>query len=252
MGSLINDIQVGQDTRIDICSYSHGRKRVPMAQSLSFTPNKTVGVVGEFDNRSPVLVYETYEGVDVAFETNLADQVDTDAMIMDVDPNTPVIQMDHAQTKQVRVFCNYTGRNTGYIYAAEYAENLRVSSNPSTSTLKDPTKVPYTFKGSRHVKVEGKTGQKCSIQYNRFYKTTATFVTADDIAFAGQVGTFPKKPVTLPNAGGATTVDNLAVVKNGTKLASTAFTIDTVAGTITMTDTLNSGDIVETWTVTQE
>lgn len=251
MGSIINDIQVGQDTRIDIGSFSHGRKRVAMAQTLSFTPTKSVNVVGEFDNRNPVLVYETYDGVEVAFEANQADQADLDAMIMDQDPNAPVVAMDHSQTGQVRIWCNYTGRNTGYVYAAEFAEDLRNSANPVNSTLKDPTKRSYTFKGTRYVRVEGKTGQKCSIQYTRFVKTP-TYATTEDIAFVASVGTFVKKPCNIPQYGGATNTDNLAVVKNGTKLTSTDFTIDQVLGTITMAVAPVTGDVVECWTVTKE
>lgn len=248
MGSVINDIQVGQDTRIDIGSYSHGRKRVPMADSLSFTPAKTVTMIGEFDDRNPVLTFETFDGVDVKFGVTQADQSDVDAMVMDCDPNSPVISVDHSQTGQVHIWCNYTGRNTGYVYAAEYAEGLRVAGNPTTSSLKSATTKSFDFKGTRYVRVEGKTGQKASIQYNRFVKTPV-FATADDIAFVAQVGTFPKLPVALPNYGGATTTPCLSVVKNGTILDPSKYTI--TGSTITMVDTLVTGDVVEVWTVTQ-
>jgi hypothetical protein len=250
MSSIINDIQVGQDTKIEVSSRSHGRKRIPMAQTLGFTPAKTVTQVGEFDNKNPILTFETFDGVEVSFEVMQADQADLEAMVMDQNPAGNIVAMDQSQTGEVRIWCNYTGRNTGYVYAAEFAEDLRLSANPSTSTLKDPTKQAYTFKGTRYVRVKGKTGQKCSIQYNRFVNTP-TYATADDINFAGSVGTFPKTPVDIPQYGGVTYTDNLAVVKNGTKL-TTGFTIDKSGKTITMTDAPASGDVVETWTVSQE
>ena len=250
MGSIINDVVVGQDTRIDICSYSHGRKRIPMAQTLTFTPKKTVNVVGEFDNRSPVITYETYDGVEVAFEAHQADQTDLDAMIMDEDPNAALIGVAHENTAQVRVWANYKGRNTGYGFAAEWAEGLRNHANPVSSTLKDPTKKSYTFTGTVYRRVAGKQGQKCSIQYNRFVNTPG-YATADDIAFAGSVGTFPKTPVLIPigNVSGvATTVPALNVVKNGTALTNvTDYAI--TGSTITRVAAPIAGDVVEVWTV---
>jgi hypothetical protein len=250
MGSQINDVVVGQDTRIDICSYSHGRKRVPMAQTLAFTPKKTVNAVGEFDNRSPVLTWEVMDGVDVTLDAVQADQTDLDAMIMDNDPNAPINGVDESNGATVRIWCNYKGRNTGYLTAGDWAEGLRVSANPTTASIKDPTKKNYTFVGTRHVKVSGKTGQKCSIQYNRFVNTPA-YATTDDIAFVGSVGTFPKKPVQFP-IGLGVLVKSLNVVKNGTALTETTdYAIDTNAGTITMVVAPIAGDVVETWTVTQ-
>jgi len=248
MGTIINDVQIGKDTRIDICSQSHGRKRVPMAQTLSFTPTKAVTLVGEFDNRYPVTNFETFEGVDVAFEVTMSDQNDVEAMIMDTNLDSNVIQNDPAQHQPVTIFCNYTGHNSGYGYAAEYAEGLRVSAFPTTSNLKDATKTPYSFKGTRYLRVAGKKGQKCSIQYDRFTRGTVPVVTADDNPLdSNGAGTFDKLPITLPLAGGANGPNYIRVKKNG-QIVESGFTI--VSSTFTASGIADQ-DIYEVWTVTQ-
>lgn len=256
--SNINDIQVGQDTKISIVSYSHGRKRVPLAQSLAFTPKKAVNIVGEFDDRYPVLTYETYEGVDVNFETLQADQIDLDAMIMDQDPNSAVINMDPANNGQVNIYCNYFGRNTAYQYGGEYAERCRLSGQPNTHSLKDATKRNQTFMGTRYFRIEGKTGFKAAIQYTRFVNVPA-FVTADDVAMTGSTGVFPNQPFPFPLAPTANngviggTQNYIAAFKNGlpingnANLGATDFTIS--VNTMTTAVPTVAGDVIEVYTV---
>lgn len=196
----INDLQVGLDTKISMVSATHGRKRVPLAQTLSFTPKKTVTPVGEFDDRYPVMTYETYEGATVAFETMQADQVDVDAMIMDLDPNQAIIVSDPANHQQLRaIYCNFTGRNLGVQYGAEYLEACRLSGNPTSHALKTATKRTQTFEGTRYFRVGGKTGQKAAIQYVRFTDGSPTFATADDVLMGSHLtGTFPNTPIAYP------------------------------------------------------
>lgn len=198
--SNINDVQVGLDTKISLVSATHGRKRVPLAQTLTFTPKKTVTPVGEFDDRYPVLTYETYEGATVAFETMQADQIDVDAMIMDLDSNQAIIVDDPANNQQIRaIYCNFTGRNTGYQYGAEYLEACRLSGNPVSHALKTATKRTQTFEGTRYFRVGGKTGQKAAIQYVRFTNGVASYVTSDDVQMgSNSTGTFPNAPVAYP------------------------------------------------------
>lgn len=198
--SNINDVQVGLDTKISMVSATHGRKRVPLAQTLTFTPKKTVTPVGEFDDRYPVLTYETYEGGSVAFETLQADQVDVDAVMMDLDANQAIIVSDPANHQIVRaIYSNFTGRSTGYQYGAEYLEGCRVSGNPTSHALKTPTKRTQNFEGTRYFRIGGKTGQKAAIQYTRFTDGAPTYATPDDVAMGGHsTGTFPNAPVAYP------------------------------------------------------
>lgn len=254
--TFLNDVQVGQDTRINIGSASHGRYRVPLASTLAFTPAKNVGLVQEFDDRYPILAYETYDGIDVAFDAVLADNTVIDGAVMDVDSNSAAMVVnDPAQNQLIpAIWCNYQGRNLGYQYAAEYAEGLRVSSEPSTSSIKDPTKRNYGFKGTRYFRFTAQKGQKCSIQYNRFVNSPV-FHSPDDIASSGSTCTFPTAPFAYSLAGQLTTRNYINVRKNGVNLNgdATLGPVDfTISGTtLTLTVALVSGDVVEAWTAVQ-
>lgn len=252
--TFLNDVQVGVDTRINISTMSHGRYRVPLANTLAFTPKKSVGLVHEFDNRYPLLAYETYEGIGTAFDCVLADNTVIDGAIMDVDSNTAsLVVNDPAQNQLIpAIWCNYKGRNLGYQYACEYAEGSRVSAEASVSSIKDPTKRNYGFEGTRYFRVVGQKGQNASIQYNRFVKTPV-FPTADDVASTGSSCTFPIAPFAFPLAGQLTTKNYIALRKNGVYLNGDAtlgpidFSIATTV--LTLTAALAVGDVIEAWTV---
>lgn len=198
--SNINDVQVGLDTKISLVSNTKGRKRVPLAQTLAFTPKKAVTAIGEFDNRYPVITYESYEGANVAFETFQADQVDVDAMMMDLDSNQAIIVEDPANNQVLKaIYCNFIGRNTGYQYGAEYIENCRMSANPTAHAVKSETKRTHTFEGTRYFRVGGKTGQKAAIQYVRFTDGAPVLATPDDVLMGSHTtGSFPNAPVAYP------------------------------------------------------
>jgi len=246
MGSSIKDIQLGKQSRMDIVSYSHGRLRIPIQQTLTITPKMSAGMVEEFDNDNPILTYRQYEGCDLAFEVLETDLPDLKAVLMDVDPAGTVIGYDESQLKRVNAFINYTGKNSTIVYMGDYIENLNLSASPVTGTLKDPMKVTRTFMGTRRVNVEAKQGGKCQIFYDRFYSGSAVFSTPDDVAFSSQVGTFRKTAATYVDSTG-TTVPVLAVFKNGLKLDPTddEYTIGGGGTTITMEETLATHDIVE-------
>jgi hypothetical protein len=262
----INDVQVGNDTKISLVSNTHGRKRLPLAQTCVFTPKKTVTPVGEFDDRYPVLVYETYEGSTVSFETAQADQADLDAMIMDLDPNQAVIVNDPANHQQLRaIYCNYTGRNSGYQYGFEYAEQCRLSGHPTNNALKTETKRSANFEGTRYFKSTGKTGQKAAIQYVRFTDGTPTFATTDDVLMTNHTtATFPNAPVAyaLPAEENRGATQNYIsawrtpsgtttpIALNGNSADGTVdFTITSTA--LTLTTPTAAGDIVEFFVVVQ-
>src|SRR5208337_3781009 len=94
--TIINDVQVGQNTRINIGSRHYGRKRVPLAGTLSITSKETSGVIPEFDNLNPVLVWNVFDSCDVKFEAPMADQTDIEAMIYDMDPTSTYFGFDEA------------------------------------------------------------------------------------------------------------------------------------------------------------
>ena len=210
--SNVNAVQVGNDTRISLCSQSHGRVRVPLAQTCTFTPKMASGMVGEFDNRFPVMTYGTYEGVTVAFEHFLADNGDINAMIMDTNPFNSVQPMLEAVAvmNQERVWVNYYSPTLGYQYGFDYANRLVMSGNPNSQTIKDPAKITKSFEGAVHFGAVGKTGQVCSLQYVRFVGSAPAFKTPDDILMVGGIGTFPNAPVAIP----LPTQANMGVTQN--------------------------------------
>jgi len=248
MGSIINDVQLGQDTRINIQSYSHGRKRVPMAGTLSFMPKETTGVVGEFDNRYGVTVYHALESVDVKMDITQSDQNDVDAMIMDKDPASTYLGFDEAQKSKNVIWCNYMGKNRGYLYQADYAEGLVSGTSDSSSDITKPTKRAYAWVGIRHVRIAAKTGSSpLGIQYNRFVHTPA-FATADDIALTGGSftnGVFPYAPQTVNNVGpNGVDANYIQCLYNGVP-----FTNFTITGTaLVIGQTTVAGDVIEFWT----
>ena len=141
--SNVNAVQVGMDTKINLGSFSHGRLRVPLAQTCSFTPKLTTAIVGEFDNRFPVMTYGTYEGCTTSFEHFLADTGDVNAMIMDTNPAAVIQPMIEplAVMNETRLWVNYYSPKLGYQYGCDYANHLVLSGGPNTQTIKDPTKL---------------------------------------------------------------------------------------------------------------
>jgi hypothetical protein len=239
--TYLNDVQVGQQTQINMVSHGHGYKRLPLAETLSFKPKKTAGIVPEFDNTHGVMSFETFEGIDIAFTTTQADQTDKIAMLMDIDPNQTILLDDPAQHAQVTaIFTNFTGKNSGYKYGFVYAEQLRASEASESLSLKDPGKESYSFMGTWGVRAFGKTGQKCSVIYNRLVNTPA-FSTSTDIAFTGSTATLTNTAIAVPQAGytspSGKTLNILSAFKNGQKMNidSTLGTPDITVATTTAT-----------------
>ncbi len=198
--SNVNTVQVGQDTKISLLSQTHGRMRVPLAQTFVITPKMNAGVVGEFDNRFPVTGYGTYEGCSVSFEHHQGDIGDVNAMLMDSNPSGPLQSMIEAVAAECVSCCwvNYYSPQLGYQYGFDYVSQIRLQSNPNNQSTKDPTKVTKTFEGLVHVGVIGKTGQKAALQLVRFTASPVNYATADDVALTGSTGTFPNAPVAIP------------------------------------------------------
>jgi hypothetical protein len=219
--TYLNDVQVGQQTQVTLVSHGHGSKRLPVAETFQFKPKKTAGVVQEFDNTHGIMSYETFEGVDVSFSTTQSDQTDKIAMMMDIDPNQTIMMDDGAQHAQITaMIVNFTGKNSGYKYGALYAEQLRASEDSESLSLKDPAKESLSFMGIWGARFFGKTGQKCSIQYNRLVNTPS-FATTTDIAFTGSTATLTATPVAVPQAGygpTGTTLNLISAFKNGQKM----------------------------------
>ena len=200
--SNVNAVQVGQDTKISLCSQTKGRLRVPMAQTAVFTPKMSVGMVGEFDDRFPVLTYGTYEGCTTSFEHFQADTGDVNAMIMDTNPFGNIQPMSEALAVmcQEKMWVNYYSPTLGYQYGFDYANKLVLSGNPNSQNIKDPAKITKTFEGAVHIGAIGKTGQACALQYVRFTCGSPAFVTTDDVVMTGgnTTGAFPNVPVAIP------------------------------------------------------
>ena len=198
--SNVNTVQVGQDTKINLWSQTHGRMRVPLAQTFVVTPKMAAGVVGEFDNRFPVLGYATYEGCGLSFEHHQGDNGDVNAMMMDTNPFGNVQPMIEALAVECEsgVWVNYYSPQLGYQYGFDYVSRIRLQANPNNQSTKDPNKVTKTFEGLVHFGMVGKTGQKCAAQLVRFTSTPVAFATFDDVALSGSTGTFPNAPVAIP------------------------------------------------------
>ena len=257
--SNVNAIQVGQDTKISICSYSHGRKRVPLAQTFSVTPKLTGGIVGEFDDRFPVMTYGTYEGCTTSFEHFLSDTGDVTAMIMDTNPAENIQPMIEplAVMNECEVWVNYYSPKLGYQYGCDYVNHLILQGNPNTQTIKDPAKITKSFEGAVHMGFIGKTGQKCALQYTRFVYGTPTFATPDDVAIT-TVGTLPNAAIAFPLPAEANLGPSQNYVdckKNGTQLNGNSYAgaVDfTLTGsTFAPTVPPTTGDVIEIWTIAQ-
>lgn len=249
-GTIINDVQVGQNTRINIQSRHWGRKRVPLAGTLSFTPKETSGVIPEFDNQWPVMVWHVFDSCDVKFEAPQADQTDLEAMIYDMNPSNTYFGFDDARKSYNVIWCNYYGKNLQYLYAAEYAELCQNHQSDTSVDLKSPLKRTYTFTGGRHLRIMAQQGKApIGIQYTRFVNTPA-FSTPDDVALSGSGnvnGVFPYAPQTFQNNGGPVqgTANFIQCLYNGVPF--TNFTISGVNLTIGQNTAV--GDVVEFWTV---
>jgi hypothetical protein len=256
--TYLNDVQVGQNTQVNVISRGHGAKRFPMVETFTFKPKKSAGVVQEMDNTRPVASYEVFDGVDINFATTQADQTDKIALMMDIDPNQALFKDDPATNVQLTaLYVNFTGKNSGFKYGAIYAEQLRAGEDSEALTLKDPAKETLAFVGTWGARFFGKTGQKCYIVYARLVNTPV-FSTTTDITLTGSSATMTTAAVAVPEAGygpSGTTLNLISAFKNGQKMNVDARlgTPDiTVASTaVTLAAASAAGDVWDVFYIAQ-
>ena len=219
--TYLNDVQVGQNTQVNLVSRGHGAKRLPMGEAFTFKPKKSAGVVQEMDNTRPIASYETFEGVEINFTATQADQTDKIAMMMDIDPNQALFKDDPATNVQLTaLYVNFTGKNSGNKYGAIYAEQLRANEDSEALNLKDPAKETLAFMGTWGARFFGKTGNKCYIVYARLVNTPV-FSTSSDITITGSSATLTTAAVAVPEAGygpTGTTLNLVSAFKNWEKM----------------------------------
>ena len=243
MGSTpITDLYIGRKDKPEVVSKTHGRYRGNVVQAMTITRQQTTQVYDEYDNDNPVFSIREYDGSEASLEWLSSDVNYIEAMLMDVNPAVSPMLYDPAQIQPVDVILHRTGANAVKITRASLLCYGQVSANTTTPELKGAEKNSVTLKFLKEKQVGG-----AEIQYTRFVNTP-TYPTADDAAFAGSVGTFPKATSLLTNSDG-TTVRVLYAKKNGSPVNDTTQYTAT-ASTFTVAVAPVSGDVWEVYSVT--
>jgi hypothetical protein len=226
------DVTKGKRTPVDVVSYSHGRQTLPWVQSLNITPNGSAESYGQFGSDDAVLVVGSFTDADVAMEVLVSDQKQLAAALMDVNPAGEIVTLDVAQSKPVTILATYKGVADGTkIVGSVFVPSAVLSGAPVTEDLTTPAKVAFAFKGKL---MRLPIGAK--ILYTRARGSAfAGFQTTEDKVFAG-VGpytvTLDQSAETWEAAGGASTLNYLAVFKDGS-MVDTGFTVVTTTFTVT-------------------
>jgi len=157
----------GVRTKLALVSYSHGAIRVPLQQSLNYTPKLTERNINEFDNLEVAQVVTTFDGVDVTFDYLDSDSKLVDAMFADADPTGSVIIDDPSNYKRVHGFANLKGLDSGLIVASILIKEARAKGSPYTEPVKEEAKVTRDLSATNVMKIKGK-----ALYYQRMLAST--------------------------------------------------------------------------------
>jgi len=238
----------GVRTKLVLVSGSHGAIRVPLAQSLNYTPRLTERTINEFDNLEAAMVVTTFDGVDITFDYLDSDSNLVDASFADADPSGDVIIDDPSNYKMVHVFANMKGLETGKIFASILAKNCRAKGSPYTEPVKEEARITRDLSGTNVLKVKGG-----AILYSRIL-TAVPDVSVYDQAIPPNAYADLNMAVSTPfvatlaqsgeDLGGGKFY--LWCLKNGVEV-TTGFTV--TATTFTAADTPVDTDVWELYTV---
>lgn len=238
----------GVRTKLVLVSATHGAVRVPLAQSLNYTPKLTERNINEFDNLEIAQVVTTFDGVDVTFDYLDSDSKYVDAMFADVSPAAAVVIDDPSNYKKVNAFANLKGLDSGKIVASILVKSARAKGAPYTEPVKEEAKVTRDLSANNVIKVKGK-----AIKYDRFvasgwsgagtYGQSVPPNDSSDIVLPGTSGYSGALSKTAVPYDGASGYD-LYVLKNGSdvtgvsgyEMTSGVFSVDVAPG---------SGDVWE-------
>lgn len=236
----------GVRTKLVLVSYSHGAVRVPLAQSLNYTPKLTERNINEFDNLEIAQVVTTFDGVDITFDYLDSDSKLVDAMFADVDPGATVVIDDPSNYQKVNGFANLKGLDSGKIVASILIKQGRAKGSPYTEPVKEEARVTRDLSANNVLKIKGK-----AIAYDRFvasgWSGAGTFrqsvppCNGTDIVLpgaSGYSGALTKTAVAYDGASGY----DLYVLKNGTDVTGVSGYIMT-SGTFEVTVAPDSGDV---------
>ncbi|MFA6971826.1 MAG: hypothetical protein WC208_10545 [Gallionella sp.] len=223
----------GVRTKLVLVSQNHGSIRVPLAQTLNYTPKITERSINEFDNLEVAQVVTNFDGVDVTFDYLDSDSALVDAQFADVSPSSAVIIDDPSNYQKVYAYANMKGLESGLIFASVLIKNARAKGAPYTEPVKEEAKVTRDLSATNVLKIKGKAIQYCrmlastpdvsiyqqavppNIEIDLFFSAGAPYVT-----------TLPKTAVYYEG-----TSYDLLVLKNGDEvttgytMTSTTFTV---------------------------
>jgi len=145
----------GVRTKLVLVSQNHGAIRVPLAQSLNYTPKLTERTINEFDNLEAAQIVTTFDGVDATFDYLDSDSNLVDAMFADVDPLGNVIVDDPSNYKKVYAYANMKGLESGKIFAAVLIKNARAKGSPYTEPVKEEARVTRDLSATNVLKIKG-------------------------------------------------------------------------------------------------
>ena len=235
------DLYKGKLEKPELVSYSHGRIRGQLIQTLSMSEQHTVELYPEFDNPDMAAAIHDTEGAESAFEWLSSEQHQIESALMDTNPSSSPSMWDPGTVRPIDLLMRYRGLNSGNISAARLEMYGQVSSKTSSNDTKSASKnnLGLKFLKKRDI-VNGE------IQYTRFVKGTPAYPTEDDVAVDNNgVGTFPSTLTPVQLAGGLSTVSVLYAKLNS--VPSALFTNNTTQ--FTPTPTLVSGDTWEVYSV---
>lgn len=247
MAELIQGVR----TKLVLVSYSHGAIRVPLAQSLNYTPKITERNINEFDNLEVAQVVTTFEGADVSFDYLDTDSKLVDAMFADVNPAADVVIDDPSNYQRVTGFANMKGIDSGKIIASILIKQGRAKGSPYTEPVLEEARVTRDLSANNVLKIKGN-----AIQYDRFvssgwsgagtYRQVAPTPNVNNdvvlLGVSGWSGSLTKPAVIYDGASGY----NLYVIKNGVEV--TDLTTYTMTSTVFAANALpSSGDVWEVY-----
>ena len=149
------EVMQGIRTKLVLVSFSHGAVRIPLAQTLNYTPKITERNINEFDNLEVALIVTTYDGADMTFDYLESDSKVVDAMFADISPTSDIVIDDPSNYMPVTLFANVKTLESGKIFASILAKSCKTKGAPYTEPVLEEAKVTRDMSGLNIVKLKG-------------------------------------------------------------------------------------------------
>lgn len=234
----------GVRTKVILVSYSHGAVRIPLEQSLNYTPRITERTIKEFDNLEAAQIVTTFDGVDITFDYLDSNDKLVESMFADVDPASTAVLDNPSNYKKVTLFANMKGLEDTKIFASLLAKQCRTKGAPYTEPVNEEARVTRDMTGTNVIKVKG-----AAIHYLRIHKASGFSGYSGavppnayaDTTCSGISGEFISATKTLIPYDGASGYD-FYVLKNGAEV-TTGYTMS--ASGFTLQEALGGTDVYE-------